>query len=511
MQETFTAYTEANMSLDGYTRIVGRSTLYRHPRYPGFVFKRVPTLGAAVAAGGVMLRTGAAGSAANAVFLEQILLGRTAFNTYHAGQLGKIAYPNVITAHIAGEGATWNSTSGRSTHGDSVLRFSGVGWQNHGQAARGFLAVISTASAGYLLFKNLTTYDETNLSPLANYGSFDKSKYIEGPIGEAIIRLDWANNSTKSAALTDGKFVVSQDWNTAFRLSVPRVSGFMSQSFNVNARQVLSKGKADLIAAVDADIAPYYASAWDQTLNEVAPSSLLISDAVAIYPFMNGESVQWAFGKPAPMGAMTFAQNLYPTAVKTIAGTYTADAQPTPTQKAAFVIPQEMEYRGFGLPGYALHPTATQNTAVVAAGVAPERRADGTTARTTFRLDQVPYRRVQLSDATTAPASGVFGVFGPGTSPGTVPAGENADLIDIRGRINAELSHLDVALGGQVVSVAQGATPAVQEAAATSNERTANLRRSATLALVDAANPLPRLVATFVAKLDDRVQNSVGA
>lgn len=450
---------DANKLLQaGFVLKTGRSTIYTHARYPGWLFKSVDDVESALSCGGIMI-FGTSG-------VRTAYFGRTAENVASAGRLGSWARgSNSASAPFRGIGVQESNSMRYECREGSFLLTSYDAFTPDFGSFAGFVGVISKATAGFIV----------DTGTVARYPAWDITSRSGAPISfpssSPTIEADW---------FTTG---VTSQW-------VSLVSGFIAYEWNLNKRSWLAGARTELLSKMtDAKIKSAYSDALAELITEI-PANGMVTDGIRFTFGYSGGVVSIAPGGRAggwkdyraiwsPFHAIQ--QFAPPDPVNGYPDPYTNTDMNTTAPVTMFAATDcEVLTDGDGwsvVPGF--HVTATTTAVEYGAG------ADGTLAidGPFFSPGAVPYGSCILAMTQKIPLSGIVACLFPGSKPiaadwSTLPT------LDLSSRVEKEIM-------SQSGNLAPFAVPAVDQA----NETVVSARL--TTAVADIAGEQTRLLAVL--------------
>lgn len=233
----------------GYVAIPATMSLFSHPDWPGFIFKKVTTLNKAIAAGGIMIT--------NASY-HVGYIGRSALNAYNRDLFGKIKKPTTTRAILCGRAIDrWNN--GSVYQHDIVVTYGSFGYHDiiaENDTTAVAVAIVTKARDGHV-FSRRTGAAVAFLAP----GSAENGLPLV-PGGDANVP-NYPGISIYGHALTVG-------YGVSFAL--PDKCGFIGFSTLVPVREWFAPSKQRMLDVVDEDVKEYYSIAFDEQLNATTSS-----------------------------------------------------------------------------------------------------------------------------------------------------------------------------------------------------------------------------------------------
>lgn len=471
-----TAATSAEMLTMGFVKILGRVTLYRHARYPGFLFKQVPTIEEAIACGGTFVSS----EKRNVLTFGYDLAQAVAAGQH--GNFGKLSRcrqtvrpeePSIAYGTNMAYGPS--QVAIRSEFSVRTICDLPIWINAHGVNPL-VVGIISKASRGLIVDargKAIPVGEE-----LASCAPAKVSSYAYN--GDA--DYDTLTAARNSAILPPG-----------VSLTECLLSGYISMAIPVKKKEWLLGAKAPLIAkltaqGVDKSIIDRYGPAMDAVAATI-PADAMIADELVFHACVSADnSVHFTPKRPACTlkAALPFTSihlgypgNMYRRAKRMqVAGDppryVFGDAPTIATMRATLTdtitIPGNRNIDGIPVPQ--MKPAATQLAAALPI-------ASGELTPDSFALSSVPYAKVKLAEGFEVDVSSVFGAFGPLAGPTRLatPAG----VLDLSDRLEQDVGTAIVMTSGaksipagtkeeNVEAAVEAASIAMSEAAAALSE-----------------------------------------
>jgi hypothetical protein len=268
--------THAQVIARGFVRAFeDTETLYSHPDLPSLLFKRVPSLGAAIACGGLFGITSDDAAPLYGIFTA----GATLNAQYHAGKIGHIYVPDQFYVSLVDKGAplTFNAGFGDTEfttifHHSVAYSVNSCDWHPFADDDETYyLAVVTRVSDGCAM-KSPTISTVLGTKPclgVAPYNSADATP-------EALVGYEVGGPGYM--LVNQGRF-----FETVALVGGDSWFGFMDSRIRTSLTSLISSGRERLIASVDSDIQSNFESAFDQLLATEKYSDLVIDSRVRLY------------------------------------------------------------------------------------------------------------------------------------------------------------------------------------------------------------------------------------
>jgi hypothetical protein len=250
-------------------------TLYTHPDLPSLLFKRVPSLGAAIACGGLFGIT----SDDPTPLYGLLTAGATLNAQYHAGKIGHIYVPDQYYVSLVDKGTPFSFNAGfGATEFDTIFDHSvaysvnSCDWHPFADVDETYyLAVITRVSDGCAM-RSPDVSLVTGVKPSLGVPPYDSSSASP----EALAGREMGGSGYMTV-------IQGMHFETLAYVGGSSWFGFMDSRIRTSLTSLISSGRERLIDSVDSDVQSNFASAFDQLIATEKYSDLTIDSRVRLY------------------------------------------------------------------------------------------------------------------------------------------------------------------------------------------------------------------------------------